>query len=517
MALYHFSVNQISRGKGQSAMAAASYRSGEKLYCDYYGQSFDYTNKHGVVFKEILLPNHAPKELNDRQTLWNSLEHFEKNPKAQLAYSFDIALQNELSLDENIQLARAFVLQNFVAKGMIADMAVHVPDKDEGETENPHFHVMCPIRPLNNDGSWGAKQHREYQLDENGERLKDKNDNYIFNAVANTDWGTPDTLELWRSNWAKMVNDIFEQKGLDCRIDSRSYERQGLDTIPTIHEGPTVRAMEKKGKKTFKRDFNNWVKCTTNFIKELKDSIEGIISWCIQLKEIIDELRYVEPTVVDMVNGYYDDRNLSAYTQKIKLENAKKSIADMIFLKDNDILYLSDLKEVAQATKDQLSELDKNLSSLKNQIKSKKDLIRRGEDYSKFAETYKAYKKIESVPFIGEQYEKAHHNEIARYKTAVRIIKEKANGKCTTDVWKAELKELELQHENLFGEYNALKEKDTKLNHIMYCVNQYFEPKSNPNALPHRESVKEKLEKYRADSVNTISPTTKNKRKDYER
>ena len=40
--------------------------------------------------------------------------------------------------------------------------------------------------------------------------------------------------------------------GLDVRIDHRSYERQGVEFLPTVHEGATVRAMEKKGIRTEK-------------------------------------------------------------------------------------------------------------------------------------------------------------------------------------------------------------------------------------------------------------------------
>ena len=108
MALYHFSVKQVSRGKGQTVVNSAAYISGQKLYNDYYVQTHDYTKKSGVVFTEILTPEYVPERLTDRETLWNEVEKVEKSKRAQLAYSFDIALQNELTLDENIELARAF-------------------------------------------------------------------------------------------------------------------------------------------------------------------------------------------------------------------------------------------------------------------------------------------------------------------------------------------------------------------------------------------------------------------------
>ena len=102
MALFHLSVTQTKRSAGQSAIASAAYRAGERLYSEYYGEYSDYTRKGGVICSDILLPSHAPPEFADRQTLWNAVEKAERGKNAQLAYSFDIALQNEFSLEENI-------------------------------------------------------------------------------------------------------------------------------------------------------------------------------------------------------------------------------------------------------------------------------------------------------------------------------------------------------------------------------------------------------------------------------
>ena len=87
------------------------------MFSEYYGEYSDYTRKRGVIFTEIVLPENAPAEYQDRATLWNAVEKAERGKTAQLAYSFDIALQNELTMEENIALARQFVREQFVAKG----------------------------------------------------------------------------------------------------------------------------------------------------------------------------------------------------------------------------------------------------------------------------------------------------------------------------------------------------------------------------------------------------------------
>ena len=265
IALYHFHVTQIKRSAGQSAVAAAAYRSGEKLHSEYYGEDSDYTRKGGVICSEILLPAHAPQEYADRETLWNAVEKVERGKKAQLAYSFDIALQNEFSMEENINLARQFLLEQFVRRGMIVDFAVHSPDKEDGGISNPHFHVMCPIRPIEPNGKWGNKQRREYVLDEDGNRIPDGTGDYVFNAVPTTDWGSPETLEHWRQTWAELCYQLSHirngkshiQKslavwkpemeryaGLVQQIKEKSKERKSL--VAEKKELPVYRVMRHK-------------------------------------------------------------------------------------------------------------------------------------------------------------------------------------------------------------------------------------------------------------------------------
>ena len=132
MALFHFTVDQMKRSEGQSAIASAAYRSGERLYSEYYGEYSDYTRKGGVICSDILLPSHAPPEFADRQTLWNAVEQVERGKKAQLAYSFEIALQNEFTIEENIALARQFLL----------------PKEPHGKIPDPAPRASCEPRQL---------------------------------------------------------------------------------------------------------------------------------------------------------------------------------------------------------------------------------------------------------------------------------------------------------------------------------------------------------------------------------
>ena len=236
----------------------------------------------------------------------------EKNKKAQLAYSYDIALQNELTMEENIALARKFLMEQFVSKGMIVDFAVHALDQKDGGIPNPHFHVLCPVRPIDENGEWGAKLHREYVLDEHGQRVLDEAGNYVFNAVATTDWGEKETLLHWREEWANNVNQALERNGLPCRIDPRSYADRGMEETPTVHEEPTVRAMEAKGIRTNVGDLNRWIRSTNAAIRSLRKKIADLLSWLGEVKEELSKPQ--SPKLTDILAAYYGQRNAGTWS-----------------------------------------------------------------------------------------------------------------------------------------------------------------------------------------------------------
>ena len=241
IAIYHWNIGIVSRGKGKSAVAAAAYRSGEKLTNEWDGMTHDYTRKGGVVHTEIMLPPHAPPSFSDRSTLWNSVELYEKAGNAQLAREIDAALPIELSREEQIRLVREYCSSQFVSRGMCVDYAIH--DTDSG---NPHCHIMLTMRPLDERGAWAAKSKKEYDLDENGERIHLPSGRYKTHKVDLTGWNDKDNTLLWRKAWADFTNDFLERNGSPERIDHRSNAERGIDEIPTVHMGVAACQMEKK-------------------------------------------------------------------------------------------------------------------------------------------------------------------------------------------------------------------------------------------------------------------------------
>lgn len=201
----------------------------------------------------------AWENIKSRSTLWNAVERIEKNSSAQLAREYEVALPVELNREEQIQLVRDFTKANFTDKGMCADFAIH--DKGDG---NPHAHIMLTIRPIEKDGTWGAKAVNEYVLNKNGERILqkiDKQNRKIYKRVKKdtTDWNTKEFLQNTRSDWAAKVNTELKRRNIPQRVDHRSLKEQGVDRVPTIHEGG-ARKLEKRGIKTDRGKINREIK-----------------------------------------------------------------------------------------------------------------------------------------------------------------------------------------------------------------------------------------------------------------
>ena len=427
-----------------------------------------------MAYKEIMLPSHVPPEYADRQTLWNAVEKVERHPKAQLAYSFDIALQNEFSLDENIALARQFLSEQFVSRGMTVDFAVHLPDTENGGIPNPHFHVMCPIRPMEQNGEWGAKQRREYLLNENGNRIRDEAGNYVFNAVPTTDWGSPETLEHWREAWAELCNQKFAEKELDCRIDHRSYERQGLDILLTVHEGPAVRQMEARGIRTEKGNLNRWISVTNRMIRSITKSISELLGW---VKEIRAELSKPQsPTLAQILGDYYSDRNAGAYSQKAKTGNLKRYTEDFSYLQSKNILTVEQLHEYVSVMSGRVHDLNASLREKSEQMKELKNLLRLAEDYARLKPI------VDAIPAKGgfgkkrEKYMAEHDSEISQYYAVKRKLDsaDLPGKKLTPKEWQVELDRLSQVYAAESAELKPIHADLKKLRDIQYKVDTHL-------------------------------------------
>ncbi|MBU1825971.1 MAG: Ti-type conjugative transfer relaxase TraA [Alphaproteobacteria bacterium] len=223
MAIYHFSAKVISRAVGSSAVAAAAYRSADRLHDERLGRSHDFSNKAGVVHSEVLLPDGAPDEWRDREQLWNDVEAAEIRKDAQLAREIEFAIPREMTQEQGIELARDFVRTEFVERGMVADLNVHWDIGADG-LARPHAHVMLTMR--------------EIRIGEDGSAE--------FGAKVR-DWNRTELLTHWREAWADHVNERLASLDIEARIDHRSLAAQGIDLEPQHKIGPAASRMVEQG------------------------------------------------------------------------------------------------------------------------------------------------------------------------------------------------------------------------------------------------------------------------------
>jgi hypothetical protein len=356
MAIYHCSIKIIGRSKGKSAVRSAAYRAGEKIKNERDGQIHDYTRKKEIIYKEILLPEHAPKEYINRSILWNSVEQIEKAKNSQLARDFELALPKELSREQNISLVLDYVNKHFVSVGMCADVCIH--DKGDG---NPHAHVMLTMRPINEDSTWGAKSKKDYILDKNNEKIKLKSGEYKSRKVNSVDWNEQSKAEEWRQGWADTVNQYLTKNEIKERIDHRSYKRQGIDKIPSIHLGVAASSMERKGIRTERGDINRRIAITNNQMRQLKARIRKTKNWLYSVP--INET----PTIIDMMSKVADSRNLENRWQKIR--NIKTQAKILIFLQDNNITDISGLADKIETINKEYKDLADTIKPVERRIK----------------------------------------------------------------------------------------------------------------------------------------------------
>ena len=316
MAIYHMEAKVVSRGAGRSAVAASAYLSCSRLYNDYDGIQHDYTKKQGLVWQEVFLPEYAPQEWKDREQLWNAVEEVETAKDSRLAREFVVALPIELSREQQIELLQDFIREQFVADGMCADAAIHDTDG-----HNPHAHILLTVRPLDEQGKWQYKTEKEYLCMKNGEERgftaaefrTAKNDGwekqypykvgkkkvYMVPSTAEAQgfvradkhpkstrygrqnpiserWNSEKQLVSWRAAWADMSNRCLERAGREERIDHRGNAARGLDEIPTIHEGVTAQALERKGIISDRCEINRQIKADNALLRELKAEVKKL-------------------------------------------------------------------------------------------------------------------------------------------------------------------------------------------------------------------------------------------------
>ena len=476
IAIYHCSIKIVSRGKGKSAVAAAAYRSGEKLTNEWDGLTHDYTKKGGVVHSEILLPAHAPPAFSDRSTLWNSVELSEKSNNAQLAREAEIALPVELSREEQTRLVREYCSSQFVSKGMIADFNLH--DTGGG---NPHAHILLTMRPLDEKGAWLPKSKKEYVLDEKGEKIRLPSGRYKTRKVDLVDWNNRENAEVWRRAWADLTNEFLAQNNCPERIDHRSYERQGIDQIPTVHIGVAASQMEKKGIVTERGELNRSIKAANRLLRDIKTQIGKLKEWLLDVFKAKESLRAEppqpkSPDLSTLLFRYLDIQKANGrkYSQSWQQQNSAdelKAISKAVnLLSEKGIYTLEELDAALSVVHDKASEIRSGMKPRETRIRQLQKLIEQAQNMRETQPIHDEYKQIR---WKGKQEEfaEAHRADLAIWDAANRYLRANLpDMKLTPKAWQTELAALTAENEAEYAKLKVQREEVVELQKVRRYV-----------------------------------------------
>ena len=514
----HYRIKISTRRKGHSAVAQAAYQSGDRLFDERENKTKYYSEKRDIVYTEILLPVNAPREYADRNSLWNAVEAAENNWNSQLARRFEIALPIELPMEERVALIRQHCMEQFVSKGMIADIAVHDPDPPG---HNPHAHVMLTMRPMDENGKWMEKAHREYLLDENGERVRDAKGKFVFRKVPTVDWNDRGNAERWRSAWEDLQNRYLEAAGRPERISMKSYQRQGIDRIPTVHMGPAVTAMERRGIMTNMGNLNRDIKSANKLMDVLKRTIARLISWIAEIRQAIKELdmQPKEIPLVTLLEQSFEESITDRRGQKRTTQGEHERFTAVTgYMREHDVMTVEDLDNRLNELNASGLPVKEQMKQLSGRIKTIEKLIEHGDRRASLDAIHDEYLKLH---WKGrkEKFAQQHKDELDAWKSSDRYLRknlpeQEYNGTAL----KNELNSLKLQLDGLYDKLRPQNEELELLKDVRTYVKRLL-PELEPDGealTPERrkekiEAIQQRLAKAKAEAEANAAAYAKSK------
>ena len=526
----HNEITIVQRSQRQSAVAAAAYQSGEKLFCEYDQQVKHYPEKRGIVHNEILLPPNAPQEYADRNTLWNAAEAVEKQWNSQLARRWVLTIPREIPPDQYAVLVREFCQKQFVSKGMIADFAIHDPHPPG---HNPHAHVLLTMRAMDEHGKWLPKSRKVYDLDENGERIKLPSGRWKSHKEDTVDWNDQKYCEIWRHEWEVIQNRYLEANDRPERVDLRSYARQGFDKIPTIHMGPAVSQMEKRGIQTNIGNLNRDITAANRLMQSIRQMVRHLKGWIADLKEkkaaLLEALQEAkEPTLPELLGKYLDLRReeRTGWTSKGQLKgtvNDFNKVMDAIrYLREKELSTVESLDAYLDTVSEQAVFIRAEMKPKEKRMKEIDTLLSHIASFEAHKPVHTEYAAIRFKK-PKEQFATAHRDELDAYNAAVRYFKVHLEGT------KYSTKKLNEERTQLAGEVAECRERlsavqeDVKiLRDVRHWLNQVlpseqYRQTAEPGKKPSiQQAVKGRAQRIREEQAEKRQQPRTEKKQDME-
>lgn len=275
MAIYSLSMSSVSRAVGSSALATLSYIASMKIRDERRGKTFyGFGRRERVEHVETLLPEGAPEAYKNPEVLFNAIETVDRAKNARPAKKIIVALPRELDKSTHVDIMRAFISENLLTRGYACTYAIHT----DVEERNPHAHILVANRKISKQGMWKMKYKKAYALDAHGNKIpvidpatgEQKVDarnrkQWKRRNVEVNELDKKETLKALREAWAKTVNDYLPEH---LHIDHRSLKAQGIDRVPTVHEGYASREIEARGGISDRAEINREIRHANRAIAE---------------------------------------------------------------------------------------------------------------------------------------------------------------------------------------------------------------------------------------------------------
>ena len=520
----HHDIKIIQRSNHQSAVASAAYQSGERLFSEYDQKQKYYSHKSEIVHTEIMLPPHAPPAYADRNTLWNAAEAIEKQWNSQLARRIVLAIPREIPPEQHADLIRDYCREFFVSKGMIADFAIH--DKGNG---NPHAHILLTMRAMDENGKWLPKSRKVYDLDENGERIKLPSGRWKSHKEDTVDWNEQYHAEEWRHGWELVQNKYLELAGSPERVDMRSYERQGLDVLPTVHMGAAVSALERKGIETNIGNLNRDIKAANRMMSAIRSTIRNLRNWIADIMEATKEAfaetearaKSTSPDLVLLLRDYLNLRKAersdwSRYGQQKGTVDDLKAVSKAVnYLKEQGLFTLEDLDTALQG----VNEKSKSINATMKKASARMKVITGIQNAVADCQTHKAvHDKYLKIGWKARQaaFAESHKDELDRYNKAFRYLKKQGvDLNVNLQALQVEYDQLQATYTELAGQLAAAKEELQPMKDIRYWVSKVLTPEqSEVEKKPEpKHSITEKMKFLQEQSSNQQEQKTPQQKK----
>ena len=459
--------------------------------------------------------------------LWNSVEEIEKQWNSQLARRFVVALPREVPMEMLPQMVKEYCEEHFVSKGMCCDFAIHDPYPPG---HNPHCHFMLTMRAIDENGKWMPKSRKVYDLDENGERIKLPSGRWKSHKEDTVDWNEQYHAEEWRHGWEVVQNKYLELAGSPERIDMRSYERQGLDIIPTVHMGTAVSALERKGIATNIGNLNRDIKAANRMMNAIRSTIKNLRDWIADILEATKEVlaeneaakKNASPNLAVLLRDYLNLRKAersewSRYGQQKGTTDDLKTISQAtVYLQRHELFTLEDLDIALQGVSEKATAIREDMQTAANRMKAITTIQNAVADCEKHKAVHDKYIKI-GWKIRKEAYAESHKDELTAFNKAYRTLK-KHGGDLNVDLkaLQKEYDDLKISHTNLKAQLAAVNEELKPMKDIRYWVGKVLSPEQTATKQPEpKHSLKERL-LYEQEQKKQVQKAPKQKKQDME-